>query len=473
MKKVFQQQGFFIFSFFLILSFSFFSRPPIYGKLKFILLNTFYTNYRIAEELYSHFLKINTKTFLYSDHITQYSLFAALGINTEKDNRFRTVNSFPNLIIPISSFIHEVSKKENSVCVINLLGFADTWVPRLTGHWNPIISDTARFYEHNGYKGKKLAIILENQLKNKCIVLADKELPWEDGENVRFHSPNMNFTNQQEDVYILQFHKSPNSKVYNILIDVGMQKQVEDKLLDYLAINEILSIDEIFITHPHKDHYSGLWELIKFGIPIRKVWMNLPKKENCDTEIPWGCDFKDILKLQDLLKEKGIAFQEIIHTNPKDPKIVYQDEKNILSVLYASPPVHPNLGNMDTNDLSIIMRLKTNGVNYLFSGDMNRNLSNFLKGDESFRADILKIPHHGTEGVATNEFFDTVGAKLGIVPSPTHLWCSERSARIRNYFNDKKNTVYISGFHGDILFRHFDSGKYQIKTELKPENICE
>jgi site-specific DNA-adenine methylase len=78
----------------------------------------------------------------------------------------------------------------------------------------------------------------------------------------------MNFTNQQQDAYILQFKKNPESKVYNILIDTGMQKQVVDKLLDYLAVNEIFSIDEIFITHPHKDHYDGMWELIKFGIPI-------------------------------------------------------------------------------------------------------------------------------------------------------------------------------------------------------------
>lgn len=472
MKSFLLKQFIFFLCCLLVLLLAVINKNPFFGKLKFLSLNTIYPFIDIQKKLDETFLVQNTETKLRSDPTTEYSLYAAFGAKIRDVWKFRFHSVMPTYNILLTD-LHKEAKSENAVCVVNLKGFADTWVPRLTGHWDPIISDTSRFYEHNGYKGKKLAIILENQFKSKCIVVANKELPWDKNENFRFHSPNMNFTNQQEDAYILQFKNNPDAKVYNILIDTGMQKQVADKLLDYLAVNEIFSIDEIYITHPHKDHYSGLWELLRFGIPIRKVWMNLPKKENCDLEIPWGCDYKDLLKLQYLLKEKGIESQEIIHTNPKDPKIVYQDKNNILSVLYASPPVHPDLGNMDTNDLSIIMRLKTNGVNILFSGDLNKNLSNFLKGDESFRADILKIPHHGTEGVATNEFFDTVGAKFGIVPAPAHLWCSDRSSRIRNYFKNKKTKVYISGFHGDLFFRHFENGKYKIKAELEPEKVCE
>ncbi|MBK8352452.1 MAG: MBL fold metallo-hydrolase [Saprospirales bacterium] len=448
------------------------NRSPFFGKLKFLSLNTIYPLIDIQNTLDKSQISGISDTKFKSDPTTEYSLYAAFGIKIKDLWRFRFHSALPTYSILLSDFYKE-AMNENSICIVNLKGFSDTWVPRLTGHWDPIISNTSRFYEHNGYRGKKLAITLDNQFKNKCIVLADKELPWDENENFRFHSPNLNFTNQQEDAHILQFRKSPTGKIYNILIDVGMQKQVADKLLDYLAINEIFSIDEIFITHPHKDHYDGLWELIKFGIPIHKVWMNLPKKENCDKEIPWGCDYGDLLKLQSLMKEKGIQFQEIIQMNPKEPIITYRDDNNVLSILYASPPVHPQLGNMDTNDLSLIMKLTTNEIDYLFTGDLNKPLSNFLKDDKSFRADILKVPHHGTEGVAVNEFLDMVDARIGIVPAPAHLWCSERSSRIRNYFKDNKTKMYISGFSGDILIRHFKTGKYKIKTELEPEKVCE
>ncbi|MCB1159866.1 MAG: hypothetical protein KDK45_20370, partial [Leptospiraceae bacterium] len=172
------------------------------------------------------------------------------------------------------------------------------------------------------------------------------------------------------------------------------------------------------------------------------------------------------------MKEKNISYSEIHHTDPKNPKVLYQDEFNKLELLFASPPVNPQAGNVDINDLSMIMKLKTNKTTYLFTGDLNSSLSEYLKSEPAFQADIFKVSHHGTEGTASNNFFDRVNAKVGIVPGPKHLWCAERSVRIRDYFKSKKTKMYISGFHGDILIRHFRDKEYKISTEISPEEIC-
>lgn len=460
---------YFIFVIVIIFSVSYISRSPFYGKLKFLVLNTFYTNFEYAELLAVNAIRINKKTFIKSDPITEYTLHSMFGNPTER--KLRELEPFSDIHIAIQS-INPLYYSANSACLINLKGFPDTWVPHLTGHWDPIISNTSRFYEHNGYRGKKLAITIENEFKNECIVLKDKETPWKDNENFRYLSPNLNYTGQQEDIHILQFWNDRAKRKYNILIDAGWIDQARDKLLDYLAVNEIYHIDEIYISHPHKDHYSGLYELVQFGIPIRKVWMNMPHKEYCDREIPWGCDYPDLVRLLKLLNDKKIAYEEITHTNPDDPKVLYQDEHNRLSMLFASPANNPQEGNVDINDLSMLLKLETNGTTYLFTGDLNNSLSNYLKDNPAFQADILKVPHHGTEGVASNEFFERVGAKVGIVPSPQHLWCSERSSRIHNYFLEKKTEMYISGFHGDITIRHFEDGSYKIKTEHSPEEVC-
>ncbi|NUM42164.1 MAG: MBL fold metallo-hydrolase [Leptospiraceae bacterium] len=472
MKNFFLRQSFYIFSLVLIVSLSYIGRKPVYGKLKFVLLDTFSHFENISDSLDSNFFRLNLQNTISSDPVTLYSLYSAFGINLfNPDYRFRNHLSYNNYKLNLDTLIQD-SYKSNSDCIINLKGFPDTWVPHLTLHWDYNISNTSRLYSYNGYSGKKLAIPIENKFKEKCIVLKDKELAWENGENFRYRSPNLNHTPQQEDIHILQFKKDNLEGAYNILIDVGFLTQTKEKLLDYLAANEIYKIHEIFITHPHKDHYSGLYDLVEFGIPIGKVWMNSPSKKNCDSEIPWGCDFKDLVKLKNLLKQKKIQYEEIYHSNPNEPLTVYKDEHNILSILYASESTHRELGEMNINDLSLIMKLETNGIRYLFTGDLNKNLSNFLKGNSAFQADILKVPHHGTESVASNEFFDNVSPKIGIVPSPQHLWCSERSYRIRNYFTSKKTKMYVSGFHGDILIRHFINKDFQITTEFNPRLVC-
>jgi len=471
MKNFLSRQVFYAFCILGILTFSGLSRRPIYGKFKFLFLDTFGYFYGTMDSLNHEFYRFNSKHKLRSDPVTEYSLYASFGVDIRGVNKFRGHRPLSDYGLFLDTFIRESIEKDN-ICVINLKGFQDTFVPRLTGHWDPEISNTSRLYRHLNYRGKKLAIIIENHYKGKCIVIADKEIPWEERENFRYHSPNVNYSLQQQDAHILQF-RNPNGSVYNILVDAGMELQVNEKLLDYLAKNEIYRIDEIFISHPHPDHYYGLFELIKFGIPIRKVWTNIPKKENCDLELPWGCNYEEYSKLRALMKEKKIEFQEIINLDPSKPRVVYKDAYNTLSVVFASSPIHPQLGNMDINDLSMIMRLETNGKSYLFTGDLNKPLSNFLKDNPAFRADILKVPHHGTEGVASNEFFDTVNPKIGIVPAPSHLWCNERSSRIRKYFTQSKAKMYISGFHGDILIRHFDSGEFRIKTEVEPKKVCE
>jgi len=60
------------------------------------------------------------------------------------------------------------------------------------------------------------------------------------------------------------------------------------------------------------------------------------------------------------------------------------------------------------------------------------------------------VPHHGTESVAPNVFFEKVAPKYALVPAPKHLWLSKRSERIRNWFLNNKIPVYVNGISGNI-----------------------
>lgn len=104
---------------------------------------------------------------------------------------------------------------------------------------------------------------------------------------------------------------------------------------------------------------------------------------------------------------------------------------------------------------------------------MNKNLSRWVVENHSnvLKADLLKVPHHGTEGVAVNEFFETVGAKASLVPAPAELWCSERSERIRNVLEKIGSKIYVNGFHGNVWV-FFSKDGYRVESRKSLEASC-
>ena len=127
--------------------------------------------------------------------------------------------------------------------------------------------------------------------------------------------------------------------------------------------------------------------------------------------------------------------------------------------------VHTPVGETDTNDTSIIVRLSVGPVRALFTGDLNSALGAWLaRSTFDLTADVLKVPHHGTEGVAPNEFFARVNPKAALVPSPKALWRSERSKRIRDYFSEHHIPTYVSGIHGHVTVVMTTRG-FTIETE--------
>jgi competence protein ComEC len=258
------------------------------------------------------------------------------------------------------------------------------------------------------------------------------------------------------------------------MIDVAFTDQANEKLIPWLKSKGVSQIDEIFITHPHEDHYGGLWALVNSDFPVKKIWMNIPNKEICDKEIPWGCNYKEIQELIAAIKGKGINVSPLILNDVNKSKILHQDTNSKLELLYTSSPINPVLGPMDINDLSMIMKLQTNGISYLFTGDLNTQLSNYLaENEENLKVDIFKVPHHGTESVASNEFLDKVQPAIAIVPSPQDLWCSKRSDRYREYFKSKQVQTYVMGFAGDITIHHFDNAPLVFDVQHPNAKVCQ
>ena len=266
---------------------------------------------------------------------------------------------------------------------------------------------------------------------------------------------NVNYSPQQGDAHLIQTRKGK-----NILIDTGHLDPARKALVPFLQSKGIKKIDTVFITHPHKDHYDGLLAILESGIPITNVYFNMPDKQVCDVEIPWGCDYEHILSYRKMLEANQVNLLEARSSTVFDLGFA-----SSLKILYAFDGVNTPVGRTDVNDMSYIMLLKHGFNTALFTGDLNAKLGDYLaKEGKDLKTDILKLPHHGTEGAAPDAFFAAASPKDVLVPSPALLWCSQRSVRMKNWVESRKIPTYVNGFSGNVTVK-MGFFNYQIETE--------
>ena len=72
---------------------------------------------------------------------------------------------------------------------------------------------------------------------------------------------NVNEAEQQGDAHLIRIE---NGK--NILIDTGTRLLAEKSLIPFLVQRGITSLDLVFISHAHQDHYGGLDALLDHSI---------------------------------------------------------------------------------------------------------------------------------------------------------------------------------------------------------------
>jgi competence protein ComEC len=266
---------------------------------------------------------------------------------------------------------------------------------------------------------------------------------------------NVNYAPQQGDAHLIQTDTGK-----TILIDTGHYWAAENIMIPYLQSKRVKVLDQVFITHPHKDHYAGLLAMVKKGLRIKEVFFNLPDRAVCDAEIPWGCDYAEILSYHQSLKSSGVKVSEAA------AGMVFKIGSDAsLDILYAYDGVNTPVGRTDINDMSLIMKLRNGTQTALFTGDLNHKMGEYLaKEGKNLQADILKLPHHGTEGAAPDSFFEAVSPKVAMVPSPALLWCSARSARMKNWFEGRKIPTYVNGFAGHVLVK-MQKDSFQVTTQ--------
>jgi competence protein ComEC len=266
---------------------------------------------------------------------------------------------------------------------------------------------------------------------------------------------------QQGDAHLI----SKNGKLF--LIDTGHFSASKSNFIPFLKEQKITKIDAVIISHAHNDHYGGVKSLFENNISIEKLYINFPTKEQMSKEW-WGGKYQDLVDIKNIAKTNNT---KVLPINQGD-KFVFSDNSYI-EVLYVYDGINTPVGETDINDMSAVMMIYDGTNRFLLTGDLNSKIGAYLaENATNIEADILKVPHHGAEGLAPNSFFDKVNPKAIIVTSPKYLWCSQRDERVRNLSRDRGYGTYVNGFHGHITVIS-NENNYKILTQHDSVKICE
>jgi competence protein ComEC len=154
------------------------------------------------------------------------------------------------------------------------------------------------------------------------------------------------------------------------------------------------AVNYIIATHAHADHTGGFSDIIK----------NFPVGQAIVGNVPDAAP--EYERLKDELTRAGIPLRRVAAGDR------YEIEGVVIDVLW--PPA--STGTLSENDSSVVLRLTHGSVSVLLAGDIEQAAEEALVASGAdLRADILKIPHHGSKTSSSEAFIDRVRPSYGVI----------------------------------------------------------
>ena len=219
----------------------------------------------------------------------------------------------------------------------------------------------------------------------------------------------------------------------NILIDAGNLSE-GPKVIKYLRSLNIKQIDHLIITHPHDDHFGGIFSIAS-EFEINNFYDNGFSNFNSTLYV----DYLKIVR-RNLSKYNVLQAGESLF--PDSIKIIVLN------------PLLPPTG--DLNEDSIVIRLVFGKMNILLAGDLgNLGERRLIKTGTELRSRILKVGHHASQNSSSHDFLEKVKPEAAIVSVNS----------INKYGYPDKETLDRLSNSGAIVYRTDQSGNIVLKTD--------
>ena len=183
---------------------------------------------------------------------------------------------------------------------------------------------------------------------------------------------------------------------HQILIDGGANSKILEKLGKELPFFD-KSLDLVILTHPQKDHFTGLLFVLRDYEVEQILWTGVENKT---------AGFEEWFKLLEeekariVLAKKGIN----VRAGSVSLKILFPFED------LAGQEIK------NVNNTSIVSHLSFGKNSFLFTGDISSPIEKELIEKEiDLGSNVLKVAHHGSKYSSSEEFLEAVLPQLAVI----------------------------------------------------------
>ncbi len=234
----------------------------------------------------------------------------------------------------------------------------------------------------------------------------------------------------------------------NMLIDGGDGRF--NTLTSYLWDERIRRIDYLVLTHPHADHVTGLINVL-FSFKVGEIWDSGQKFTSPEYE-----------KFLRIIDDKRISY-----------KIVRAGQRLSLTPGIGIDILHPQErflkgGGSEPNNNSIVMKLSYGKVNFLFTGDIEKEAEELLeiRYDVQLHSTILKVPHQGSRTSSTLKFLEKVSPECAIISVGANNLFGHPYKEVVERYRGLRIKLYRTDEVGAVIITT-DGENYWIKTMRK------
>jgi competence protein ComEC len=220
-----------------------------------------------------------------------------------------------------------------------------------------------------------------------------------------------------------------------VLIDGGSDGQRTCLLVDQFLPYWDRSIDAVVMTHPHADHLGGL--------------LAVADRYEVGLVLCPGIGSESLLYTEwERRAERFNAVLEIATAG----QVLALGDGTTLTVL--NPEAGAPTEGLDADDNGgVVLRLDYGDVSVLFAADIRaQREATLVHGGAALRANVLKVPHHGSDTSSSEQFITAVNPEVAVISVGSQNAYGHPHAAVIAALADSGATVLATSACGTVEF---------------------